>query len=358
MPIQILSFNDFHGNLEPPAGSSGRIVDRPRRSTPDRQAGRRHRGRRRRGVPRHPPRAGPRRATANTLTVAAGDIIGASPLLSAAFHDEPTIEAMNKLGLDVTAWATTSSTRATRSSSGWPTAAASTTATARTTRTPAPTTRSAGANFDYLAANVVYTGTEQDDPAAVLDQERQRRQDRLHRHDPQGHARHRHRRPASPGSSSPTRSRPPTRSCRCSSARASRRSSCCIHQGGIPGSRRGPTPTATPYDGNPTYDYTCGKGGTLDRPTRPILADRGEPRPGDRHGRLRPHAPALRLRRQGPQGPATRLRDLGLVVRPAVHRHRPDLRPAHPGHRARARSRARNMLGHPRRRQGRRRRPR
>jgi len=26
MDIQILSFNDFHGNLEPPAGSSGRIV--------------------------------------------------------------------------------------------------------------------------------------------------------------------------------------------------------------------------------------------------------------------------------------------------------------------------------------------
>ena len=33
--------------------------------------------------------------------MAAGDLIGASPLLSAAFHDEPTIEAMNKMGLDV-----------------------------------------------------------------------------------------------------------------------------------------------------------------------------------------------------------------------------------------------------------------
>ena len=39
----------------------------------------------------------------NTVTVAAGDIIGASPLLSAAFHDEPTIEAMNALGLEATA---------------------------------------------------------------------------------------------------------------------------------------------------------------------------------------------------------------------------------------------------------------
>ena len=38
----------------------------------------------------------------DSVTVAAGDLVGASPLLSAAFHDEPTIEAMNALGLDVT----------------------------------------------------------------------------------------------------------------------------------------------------------------------------------------------------------------------------------------------------------------
>jgi len=38
----------------------------------------------------------------NTITVGAGDLIGASPLVSALFHDEPTIEAMNSVGLDVT----------------------------------------------------------------------------------------------------------------------------------------------------------------------------------------------------------------------------------------------------------------
>jgi 5'-nucleotidase len=38
----------------------------------------------------------------NTLTVAAGDLIGASPLVSALFHDEPTIEALNSIGMDVT----------------------------------------------------------------------------------------------------------------------------------------------------------------------------------------------------------------------------------------------------------------
>jgi 5'-nucleotidase len=39
----------------------------------------------------------------NTLVVSAGDLIGASPLLSALFHDEPTIEAMNRIGLDLNA---------------------------------------------------------------------------------------------------------------------------------------------------------------------------------------------------------------------------------------------------------------
>jgi 5'-nucleotidase len=103
--IQLLSFNDFHGNLEPPAGSGGLITTGYTET--------------------QNPTTGAFQATAttvpaggveylathlkqarvghkDTLTVAAGDIIGASPLLSAAFHDEPTVEAMNALGLDVT----------------------------------------------------------------------------------------------------------------------------------------------------------------------------------------------------------------------------------------------------------------
>jgi 5'-nucleotidase len=42
-----------------------------------------------------------RKTNRNTLTVGAGDLIGASPLVSALFHDEPTIEALNSLGMDV-----------------------------------------------------------------------------------------------------------------------------------------------------------------------------------------------------------------------------------------------------------------
>jgi 5'-nucleotidase len=39
----------------------------------------------------------------HTLFVAAGDLIGASPLLSALFHDEPTIEALSLMGLALSA---------------------------------------------------------------------------------------------------------------------------------------------------------------------------------------------------------------------------------------------------------------
>ena len=85
--VQILAVNDFHGNLEPPAGSSGRIGTI--------NAG---------GVEYLATHINSLRATnPNTVVVSAGDMIGASPLLSALFHDEPTIEAFNLIGLDYNA---------------------------------------------------------------------------------------------------------------------------------------------------------------------------------------------------------------------------------------------------------------
>ena len=47
-------------------------------------------------------RAEAKKTSKYVYTVAAGDLVGASPLVSAAFHDEPTVEEMNSLGLDVT----------------------------------------------------------------------------------------------------------------------------------------------------------------------------------------------------------------------------------------------------------------
>ncbi|WP_405894765.1 bifunctional metallophosphatase/5'-nucleotidase [Streptomyces sp. NBC_00104] len=93
--VQLLSFNDLHGNLEPPAGSSGRVTELHEDGTTTTiNAG---------GVEylaTHLRDA--RRADDYSITAAAGDMVGASPLISGLFHDEPTIEALNGLDLDVT----------------------------------------------------------------------------------------------------------------------------------------------------------------------------------------------------------------------------------------------------------------
>ena len=84
--IQILGLNDFHGQLEfvPSTSSGGRIGATA--------AG---------GVEWLATHVRNLRAeNPNTLFVSAGDLIGATPLISALFHDEPTIEAFNLMGLD------------------------------------------------------------------------------------------------------------------------------------------------------------------------------------------------------------------------------------------------------------------
>jgi 5'-nucleotidase len=81
--IQLLAFNDYHGHLE--------------RTTP--------------GTVGTTPAGGAeflathlaqlRQGNRNTLTVAAGDLVGGSPFLSGLFHDEPSVESLNAMGLDV-----------------------------------------------------------------------------------------------------------------------------------------------------------------------------------------------------------------------------------------------------------------
>ncbi len=85
MTVQILGLNDFHGNIEPPAGSSGRIGT-------TNAGGAEY-------LATHLRRL--RDQNSRTLIVHAGDLIGASPLLSAIFKDEPTVEVMRMIGLDV-----------------------------------------------------------------------------------------------------------------------------------------------------------------------------------------------------------------------------------------------------------------
>jgi 5'-nucleotidase len=92
--VQLLSFNDLHGNLEPPAGSAGNVSEIQHD-----------------GTVKSIPAGGveylatslrtARQGNPYSVTAAAGDLVGASPLLSGLFHDEPTVEALNKLDLDV-----------------------------------------------------------------------------------------------------------------------------------------------------------------------------------------------------------------------------------------------------------------
>ena len=91
--VKIIAFNDFHGNLRTP--SLRVAVPDAAQST---------------GM-RFEPAGGVEQMSAlvqslkakqkNVVVVSAGDMIGATPLLSALFKDEPTIEAMNLLGVDI-----------------------------------------------------------------------------------------------------------------------------------------------------------------------------------------------------------------------------------------------------------------
>jgi 5'-nucleotidase len=87
---ELLGFNDLHGAIEPPTGSGGFVNGIPVGGSEYLSA----------TVKRL--RAQYAFTRDRVMTVAAGDNIGASPLISAAFHDEPTIELENALGLDLT----------------------------------------------------------------------------------------------------------------------------------------------------------------------------------------------------------------------------------------------------------------
>jgi 5'-nucleotidase len=91
--VQLLAINDFHGALEAsPTATIARNSLRRRDRVP--AGGAEYLATHVRLLERRNP---------NTLVVSAGDLVGASPLLSALFHDEPTIEAMNTIGLDLNA---------------------------------------------------------------------------------------------------------------------------------------------------------------------------------------------------------------------------------------------------------------
>ncbi|MBD0840432.1 bifunctional metallophosphatase/5'-nucleotidase [Streptomyces sp. TRM68416] len=140
--VQLLSFNDLHGNLEPPSGSSGRVTHLHEDGTTETiDAG---------GVEylaTHLRQA--RKGNKYSITAAGGDMVGASPLISGLFHDEPTIEALNKLKLDVTSVGNHEFDEGARELARLQNGGCHPVDGCYTDK------RFAGANFPYLAANVL-----------------------------------------------------------------------------------------------------------------------------------------------------------------------------------------------------------
>jgi len=81
--LQVLAINDYHGHLL--ADEAGNVEGEP--------AG----GAEYLSAKLNELRAGQK----HSLTVAAGDLIGGSPAFSGLFHDEPSVESLNAMGLDV-----------------------------------------------------------------------------------------------------------------------------------------------------------------------------------------------------------------------------------------------------------------
>ena len=90
--ISILAFNDLHGHLEPPSMSVRERIDGNLTEVP--VGGAAYLA----AAIQHHKKLNPLHAV-----VSAGDMIGATPLTSALFLDEPTIEAVNAMGIDFNA---------------------------------------------------------------------------------------------------------------------------------------------------------------------------------------------------------------------------------------------------------------
>jgi 5'-nucleotidase len=139
--VQIIAINDFHGNLEPPKAAidatapGGKAVKVP--------AG---------GAAYLVSAAKALRAgKPYTVTVSAGDLIGAAPLTSALFLDEPTIDAADLAGVEFNAVGNhefdKGSAELLRMQQGG--------CEKHTTRTPCALEPFKGAGFKFLAANVM-----------------------------------------------------------------------------------------------------------------------------------------------------------------------------------------------------------
>jgi hypothetical protein len=144
--LKIIALNDFHGNLQSPG------IFRANAQSPEVPAG---------GADYLAGYVAYLKAqNPDNVVVSAGDLTGASPLISALFHDEGTIEAMNRLGLEINAVGNHEFDKGKREllrlQRGGCSKLDANTCGGTMHGTPAPF---AGAKVQYLAANVVDTST-------------------------------------------------------------------------------------------------------------------------------------------------------------------------------------------------------
>jgi 5'-nucleotidase len=144
--LEIIAFNDFHGNLESP-GKFQANAQSPEVPV----GGIDYFG----GYVEHLKSLNP-----DNIVVSAGDLTGGSPLLSALFHEEDTIEAMNRLGLTINGVGNHEFDKGKqellRLQKGGCATVDTNTCKGNAVGTPVPFE---GAKFEYLAANVIDTST-------------------------------------------------------------------------------------------------------------------------------------------------------------------------------------------------------
>jgi 5'-nucleotidase len=90
--VKIIGFNDYHGNLQSPGNFSVNLAVPVAQRVPVGGAEyiAAHVNKLKAGNPNH-------------VVVGAGDMIGATPLISSLFHDEPSVETLNRIGLEFNA---------------------------------------------------------------------------------------------------------------------------------------------------------------------------------------------------------------------------------------------------------------
>jgi len=90
--VKLIGFNDYHGNLQSPGSFAPNLAVPAAQRVPVGGA---------EYIAAHVNKL--KAQNPNHVVVGAGDMIGATPLISSLFHDEPSVETLNRIGLEFNA---------------------------------------------------------------------------------------------------------------------------------------------------------------------------------------------------------------------------------------------------------------